>query len=139
MNSLEWTYALVGSLGSMVCGSFSAIFAYILSAVLSVYYTPDPRYMKREIAKYCYLLIGMSSVCVCASREKMFAAAVLCNEIAWFDADKNASVRVAARLALDAQNVRVVATVPLETFLFVASIHENMAIFWFTASSVTPF
>ena len=61
MNSPEWAYALVGSLGSMVCGSFSAIFAYILSAVLSVYYAPDPRYMKREIAKYCYLLIGMSS------------------------------------------------------------------------------
>ncbi|CAD6338249.1 unnamed protein product [Miscanthus lutarioriparius] len=61
MNSLEWAYALVGSLGSMVCGSFSAIFAYILSAVLSVYYAPDPRYMKREITKYCYLLIGMSS------------------------------------------------------------------------------
>ena len=33
--------------------------------------------------------------------------------------------------------VRVVAVVPLETFLFAASIHENMAIFWFTASSVT--
>jgi ATP-binding cassette subfamily B (MDR/TAP) protein 1 len=49
MNSLEWAYTLVGSLGSMVRGSFSAIFA------------PDPRYMKREIAKYCYLLIGMPS------------------------------------------------------------------------------
>ncbi|CAD6245579.1 unnamed protein product [Miscanthus lutarioriparius] len=123
MNSPEWAYALVGSLGSMVCGSFSAIFAYILSAVLSVYYAPDPRYMKREIAKYCYLLIGMSSAALLFNtvqhvfwdtvgenltkrvREKMFAA-VLRNEIAWFDADENASARVAARLALDAQNVR---------------------------------
>ena len=33
MNSLECAYALVGS--------FSFIFAYILSAVLSVYYAPD--------------------------------------------------------------------------------------------------
>ncbi|CAD6265116.1 unnamed protein product [Miscanthus lutarioriparius] len=123
MNSPEWAYALVGSLGSMVCGSFSAIFAYILSAVLSVYYAPDPRYMKREIAKYCYLLIGMSSAALLFNtvqhvfwdtvgenltkrvREKMFAA-VLRNEIAWFDADENTSARVAARLALDAQNVR---------------------------------
>ncbi|CAD6338270.1 unnamed protein product [Miscanthus lutarioriparius] len=46
MNSLEWAYALVGSFSSMVCGSFSAIFTYILNAVLSVYYAPDPRYMK---------------------------------------------------------------------------------------------
>ncbi|OEL30972.1 ABC transporter B family member 1 [Dichanthelium oligosanthes] len=123
MNSPEWGYALLGSLGSMVCGSFSAIFAYILSAVLSVYYAPDPRYMQRQIAKYCYLLIGMSSAALLFNtvqhvfwdavgenltkrvREKMFAA-VLRNEIAWFDADENASARVAARLALDAQNVR---------------------------------
>nr|AAR00316.1 PGP1 [Zea mays] len=123
MNSPEWAYALAGSIGSMVCGSFSAIFAYILSAVLSVYYAPDPRYMKREIAKYCYLLIGMSSAALLFNtvqhvfwdtvgenltkrvREKMFAA-VFRNEIAWFDADENASARVTARLALDAQNVR---------------------------------
>ncbi|XP_062191556.1 ABC transporter B family member 1-like [Phragmites australis] len=123
MNSPEWGYALVGSLGSMVCGSFSAIFAYILSAVLSVYYAPDPRHMKREIGKYCYLLIGMSSAALLFNtvqhvfwdtvgenltkrvRDKMFAA-VLRNEIAWFDAEENASARVAARLALDAQNVR---------------------------------
>ena len=41
MNSPEWAYALGGSLGSMICGSFSAIFSYILSAVLSVYYARD--------------------------------------------------------------------------------------------------
>lgn len=123
MNSPEWGYALVASLASMVCGSFSAIFAYILSAVLSVYYAPDPRRMRREIASYCYLLIGMSSAALLFNtvqhafwdtvgenltkrvREKMFAA-VLRNEMAWFDADENASARVAARLALDAQNVR---------------------------------
>ncbi|WVZ91622.1 hypothetical protein U9M48_037768 [Paspalum notatum var. saurae] len=123
MNSPEWGYALVASLASMVCGSFSAIFAYILSAVLSVYYAPDPRHMRREIARYCYLLIGMSSAALVFNtvqhafwdtvgenltrrvRERMFAA-VLRNEIAWFDAEENASARVAARLALDAQNVR---------------------------------
>ncbi|KAG2585814.1 ABC transporter B family member 1-like [Panicum virgatum] len=123
MNSPEWGYALLGSLGSMVCGSFSAIFAYVLSAVLSVYYAPDPRYMERQIARYCYLLIGMSSAALVFNtaqhvfwdavgenltkrvRERMFAA-VLRNEMAWFDADENASARVAARLALDAQNVR---------------------------------
>ncbi|GJN15409.1 hypothetical protein PR202_gb02322 [Eleusine coracana subsp. coracana] len=123
MNSPEWGYALLGSLGSMVCGSFSAIFAYILSAVLSVYYASDARSMEREIAKYCYVLVGMSSAALLFNtvqhvfwdtvgenltkrvREKMFGA-VLRNEMAWFDAEENASARVAARLALDAQNVR---------------------------------
>nr|AFP44681.1 hypothetical protein [Eragrostis tef] len=123
MNSPEWGYALVGSLGSMVCGSFSAIFAYALSAVLSVYYAPDPGYMRRQIGKYCYLLMGMSSAALVFNtvqhafwdtvgenltkrvRERMFGA-VLRNEVAWFDAEENASARVAARLALDAQNVR---------------------------------
>ncbi|KAI5399571.1 Multidrug resistance protein 1 [Lathyrus oleraceus] len=38
-------------------------------------------------------------------REKMLAA-VLKNEMAWFDQEENESARIAARLALDANNVR---------------------------------
>lgn len=123
MNSPEWGYALVGSIGSVVCGSLSALFAYVLSAVLSVYYNPDHAYMIRQIAKYCYLLIGVSSAALIFNtlqhlfwdmvgenltkrvREKMLAA-VLKNEMAWFDEEENESSRVAARLALDANNVR---------------------------------
>ncbi|KAI3472286.1 hypothetical protein Pfo_029801 [Paulownia fortunei] len=123
MNSPEWAYALFGSIGSVVCGSLSAFFAYVLSAVLSVYYNPDHAYMIREIAKYCYLLIGVSSAALIFNtlqhyfwdtvgenltkrvREKMLAA-VLKNEMAWFDQEENESSRVSARLALDANNVR---------------------------------
>ncbi|KAK9723946.1 hypothetical protein RND81_05G036200 [Saponaria officinalis] len=123
MNAPEWPYALVGSVGSCICGSLSAFFAYVLSAVLSVYYNPDHAYMIREIAKYCYLLIGLSSAALIFNtlqhffwdvvgenltkrvREKMLAA-VMKNEMAWFDQEENESARVAARLALDANNVR---------------------------------
>uniref|UniRef100_A0A1D1XU82 ABC transporter B family member 1 n=2 Tax=Anthurium amnicola TaxID=1678845 RepID=A0A1D1XU82_9ARAE len=123
MNSPEWTYALIGSIGSMVCGSFSAMFAYVLSAVLSIYYARDYGHMKREIAKYCYLLIGVSSAALLFNtlqhlfwdvvgenltkrvREKMLSA-VLRNEVAWFDMEENGSARIAGRLALDAHNVR---------------------------------
>ncbi|PSS04589.1 ABC transporter B family member 1 like [Actinidia chinensis var. chinensis] len=123
MNSPEWAYALVGSIGSVVCGFLSAFFAYVLSAVLSVYYNPDHAYMIREIRKYCYLLIGVSSAALIFNtlqhffwdvvgenltkrvREKMLAA-VMKNEMAWFDQEENESSRVAARLALDANNVR---------------------------------
>lgn len=123
MNSPEWVYALVGSIGSVVCGSLSAFFAYVLSAVMSVYYNPDHAYMIREIAKYCYLLIGLSSAALLFNtlqhffwdivgenltkrvREKMLAA-VLKNEMAWFDQEENESARIAARLSLDANNVR---------------------------------
>lgn len=123
MNSPEWAYALVGSIGSVVCGSISAFFAYVLSAVLSVYYSQDHVYMTREIGKYCYLLIGVSSAALIFNtlqhffwdvvgenltkrvREKLLEA-VLKNEIAWFDQEENESARIAARLALDANNVR---------------------------------
>ncbi|KAE8690033.1 ABC transporter B family member 1 [Hibiscus syriacus] len=123
MNSPEWVYALVGSIGSVVCGSLSAFFAYVLSAVLSVYYNPDHAYMKREIGKYCYLLIGLSSAALLFNtlqhffwdivgenltkrvREKMLTA-VLKNEMAWFDQEENESARISGRLALDANNVR---------------------------------
>lgn len=123
MNSPEWAYALVGSIGSVICGSLSAFFAYVLSAVLSIYYNPDHAYMIHQISKYCYLLIGVSSAALIFNtlqhffwdvvgenltkrvREKMLAA-VLKNEMAWFDQEENESSRVAARLALDANNVR---------------------------------
>ncbi|XP_047156326.1 ABC transporter B family member 1 [Vigna umbellata] len=123
MNSPEWLYALIGSVGSVVCGSLSAFFAYVLSAVLSVYYNPNHRHMIQEIEKYCYLLIGLSSAALLFNalqhsfwdivgenltkrvREKMLTA-VLKNEMAWFDQEENESARVAARLSLDANNVR---------------------------------
>ncbi|XP_004246624.1 ABC transporter B family member 1 [Solanum lycopersicum] len=123
MNSPEWTYALIGSIGSIICGSLSAFFAYVLSAVLSVYYNPDHAYMSKQIAKYCYLLIGVSSAALIFNtlqhyywdvvgenltkrvREKMLAA-VLKMEMAWFDQEENDSSRIAARLSLDANNVR---------------------------------
>ncbi|CAI0469177.1 unnamed protein product [Linum tenue] len=123
MNSPELGYALVGSIGSIICGSLSAFFAYVLSAVMSIYYSPSHAYMIREIAKYCYLLIGLSSAALIFNtlqhsfwdivgenltkrvREKMLAA-VLKNEMAWFDQEDNESARIAARLALDANNVR---------------------------------
>ncbi|KAI3683820.1 hypothetical protein L1987_84335 [Smallanthus sonchifolius] len=123
MNSPEWTYALVGSVGSVICGSLSAFFAYVLSAVLSVYYNQDHQYMIKEIGKYCYLLIGVSSAALIFNtlqhffwdvvgenltkrvREKMLEA-VLKNEMAWFDQEENESSRVAGRLSLDANNVR---------------------------------
>ncbi|KAJ4872169.1 ABC transporter B family member 1 [Raphanus sativus] len=123
MNSPEWKYALLGSVGSVICGSLSAFFAYVLSAVLSVYYNPDHNYMIKQIDKYCYLLIGLSSAALIFNtlqhsfwdvvgenltkrvREKMLAA-VLKNEMAWFDQGENESARISARLALDANNVR---------------------------------
>ncbi|KAF5737527.1 ABC transporter family protein [Tripterygium wilfordii] len=123
MNSPELVYALFGSIGSIICGCLSSFFAYVLSAVLSVYYNPNHAYMIREIEKYCYLLIGLSSATLIFNteqhffwnivgenltkrvREKMFGA-VLKNEMAWFDQEENESARIAARLALDANNVR---------------------------------
>ncbi|KAI3957312.1 hypothetical protein MKW98_003033 [Papaver atlanticum] len=123
MNSPEWVYALFGSIGSVICGSMSAFFAYVLSAVMSVYYSQDYVYMRREIGKYCYFLIGVSSAALIFNtlqhyywdvvgenltkrvREKMLAS-IMKNEMAWFDQEENESGRIAARLALDANNVR---------------------------------
>ncbi|RVW35932.1 ABC transporter B family member 1 [Vitis vinifera] len=96
MNSPEWVYALFGTIGSVVCGSISAFFAYVLSAVLSVYYNQNHAYMSKQI--------GNGRKSTKRVREKMLAA-VLKNEMAWFDQEENESARIAARLALDANNV----------------------------------
>ncbi|XP_042381563.1 ABC transporter B family member 1-like isoform X2 [Zingiber officinale] len=123
MNSPEWSYALIASVGSVVCGSMSAFFAYVLSTVLSAYYAQDYKYMRQEIRKYCYLMVGVSSAALLFNtvqhlfwdvvgenltkrvREKILAS-VLRNEIAWFDREENASARIARRLTSDAHNVR---------------------------------
>lgn len=123
MNAPEWAYALIGSVGSMVCGSISALFAYILSAVLSIYYNPDPSYIKNEIRKYCFVLIGISFGALVFNtvqhsfweivgenltkrvRQRMLEA-ILRNEVSWFDREEHNSSQVAARLASDATNVR---------------------------------
>ncbi|KAI3974777.1 hypothetical protein MKX01_028037 [Papaver californicum] len=123
MNSPEWVYALFGSIGSVICGSISAFFSYVLGAVMSVYYSQDYVCMRREIGKYCYFLIGVSSAAPIFNtlqhyywdvvgenltkrvREKMLAS-IMKNEMAWFDQEENESGRIAARLALDANNVR---------------------------------
>ncbi|KAL6521071.1 Multidrug resistance protein 1 [Orobanche gracilis] len=99
------------SIGSVVCGSLSAFFAYVLSVVLSVYYNPDHAYMIRQITKYCYLLIGMSSAALVFNtlhhyfwdtvgenltkrvREKMLET-VLKNGVAFFDEEENESSRI---------------------------------------------
>ena len=111
MNTPEWTYALVGSIGSVVCGTLSAFFAYVLSVVLSVYYNQDHAYMIRDIRKYCYLLIGVSSTALIYNAMQHFfwnvvgvnltkqvrdnmLAAVLKNNMAWFDKEESKSSRI---------------------------------------------
>ncbi|KAK3043063.1 hypothetical protein RJ639_002631 [Escallonia herrerae] len=100
MNSPEWTYALVGSLGSVICGSLSAFFAYVLSAVLSVYYSQDHAYMIRQIA---LVLIAVFPLVVAATvLQKMFMKG--------FSGDLEAAHSKATQLAAEAvANVRTVA------------------------------
>lgn len=123
INAREWPYALIGSFGSVICGSLHAIFAYVASAVLGAYYSPDQAYMMKESAKYCYVLLGSAVAAFIFHtvqiffwdivgenltkniKEKMMEA-ILKNEISWFDKSENESCIVAARVALDANNVR---------------------------------
>ncbi|KAK3036362.1 hypothetical protein RJ639_032131, partial [Escallonia herrerae] len=94
MNSPEWTYALVGSIGSVICGSLSAFFAYVLSAVLSVYYSQDHAYMIRQIV---FPLVVAATVL-----QKMFMKG--------FSGDLEAAHSKATQLAAEAvANLRTVA------------------------------
>lgn len=123
LNAPERPYALIGSINSIICGSLNALFAYVFSAVVGVYYHPDHAYMMKEVAKYCYLFLCVSVAALISFTLQTFfwdivgenltkrvkenmLAAILKNEIAWFDKSENESSRVAARLALDANNIR---------------------------------
>ncbi|CAI7761863.1 unnamed protein product [Closterium sp. NIES-54] len=120
--SVVWV-GVVFSAGAVIAAAFNPVYALPFIDVIAALYNPVTDEMKREVNKWAIVFTALGVLAVPVHsvqnygfgvsgealvkrvREKMLAA-ILGNEVAWFDRDANASGAIASRLATDATLVK---------------------------------
>ncbi|KAL7588934.1 hypothetical protein Lser_V15G38449 [Lactuca serriola] len=124
----EWMYAVLGSVGASIYGSFRPILAYIVGLIVTAYYKADKSHnIQIEVNKWCLIIACMAIVILVATilqhfyfgivgekiteriRRMMFSAMVE-SEVGWFDKEENNSDKLLTHLANDATYVRAAFT-----------------------------
>jgi ATP-binding cassette subfamily B (MDR/TAP) protein 1 len=69
LSSPEWLYAILGSIGAAVFGSFNPLLAFVLVQVVQNYYEleKNEKHAKHEVNKWCLIVVGMGIVTVVAN------------------------------------------------------------------------
>nr|CCW03285.1 similar to ABC transporter B family [Lupinus angustifolius] len=130
----EWFYAVLGSIGAAIFGSFNPLLAYVVGLVVTTYYSIDgARHFRGEVEKLCLIIACMGIVTVVANflqhfyfgimgekmtervRRMMFS--MLRNETGWFDEEENSADNLSIRLANDATFVRAAFSNRLSIFI----------------------
>ncbi|CAL5365799.1 unnamed protein product [Camellia sinensis] len=129
----EWLYAVLGSTGAAIFGSFNPLLAYVIALVVTAYYRED-HHLREEVNKWCLIITCMGIVTVVANflqhfyfgimgekmtervRRMMFSA-MLRNEVGWFDDEENSADTLSMRLANDATFVRAAFSNRLSIFI----------------------
>ncbi|KAK9105034.1 hypothetical protein Scep_021878 [Stephania cephalantha] len=123
LNAPEWPYSIMGAIGSVLSGFIGPTFAIVMSNMIEVFYYRDPSAMERKTKEFVFIYIGAGLYAVVAYLtqhyffsimgenlttrvRRMMLAAILRNEVGWFDEEENNSSLVAARLATDAGDVK---------------------------------
>ncbi|CAH9092477.1 unnamed protein product [Cuscuta epithymum] len=123
LNSPEWPYAVMGAVGSLLSGFIGPAFAIVMSNMIEVFYYTNPVTMEQKTKEYAFVYIGIGIYAVVAYLiqhyffsimgenlttrvRRMMLAAILRNEVGWFDEEENNSNLVAAHLATDAADVK---------------------------------
>ncbi|XP_024042459.1 ABC transporter B family member 20 isoform X2 [Citrus sinensis] len=131
----EWLYAVLGSIGAAIFGSFNPLLAYVIGLIVTAYYKPEERHhLREEVNKWCLIIACMGVVTVVANflqhfyfgimgekmtervRRMMFSA-MLRNEVGWFDEEENSADTLSMRLANDATFVRAAFSNRLSIFI----------------------
>ncbi|CAH8268692.1 unnamed protein product [Arabidopsis lyrata] len=130
----EWLYAVLGSLGAAIFGSFNPLLAYVIALVVTAYYKSKGGHLREEVDKWCLIIACMGIVTVVANflqhfyfgimgekmtervRRMMFSA-MLRNEVGWFDDEENSPDTLSMRLANDATFVRAAFSNRLSIFI----------------------
>ncbi|GMN57287.1 hypothetical protein TIFTF001_026389 [Ficus carica] len=131
----EWLYAMLGSIGAAIFGSFNPLLAYVIALIVTAYSrTDETHHIKKEVDKWCLIIACMGVVTVVANflqhfyfgimgekmtervRRMMFSA-MLRNEVGWFDEEDNSADTLSMRLANDATFVRAAFSNRLSIFI----------------------
>ncbi|KAK4803765.1 hypothetical protein SAY86_003582 [Trapa natans] len=123
LNAPEWPYSIMGAVGSVLSGFIGPTFAIVMSNMIEVFYYRNYASMERKTKEYVFIYIGAGLYAVVAYLiqhyffsimgenlttrvRRMMLAAILRNEVGWFDEEEHNSSLVAARLATDAADVK---------------------------------
>ncbi|XP_030482437.2 ABC transporter B family member 19 [Cannabis sativa] len=123
LNAPEWPYSIMGAVGSVLSGFIGPTFAIVMSNMIEVFYYTNSASMERKTKEYVFIYIGAGLYAVVAYLiqhyffsimgenlttrvRRMMLAAILRNEVGWFDEEEHNSSLVAARLATDAADVK---------------------------------
>uniref|UniRef100_A0A453ICQ6 ABC transporter B family member 6 n=1 Tax=Aegilops tauschii subsp. strangulata TaxID=200361 RepID=A0A453ICQ6_AEGTS len=130
----EWPYALLGTIGAAIFGSFNPLLAYTIALTVSAYYQIEVSDMRHEVNRWCLFIVGMGVITVLVNwlqhfyfgimgekmteriRRMMFSA-MLRNEAGWFDKEENSADTLSMRLANDATFVRAAFSNRLSIFI----------------------
>ncbi|KAJ0962333.1 hypothetical protein J5N97_030161 [Dioscorea zingiberensis] len=130
----EWLYALLGSTGAAIFGSFNPLLAYTIALIVATYYQHNHRDIRHDVNKWCLIIACMGIITVVANflqhfyfgimgekmtervRRMMFSA-MLRNEVGWFDEEENSADTLSMRLANDATFVRAAFSNRLSIFI----------------------
>ncbi|KAL3521042.1 hypothetical protein ACH5RR_019191 [Cinchona calisaya] len=130
----EWLYAVLGSTGAAIFGSFNPLLAYVIALIVTAYYQDNKHHLRQEVDKWCLIIACMGIVTVVANflqhfyfgimgekmtervRRMMFSA-MLRNEVGWFDEEENSADNLSMRLANDATFVRAAFSNRLSIFI----------------------
>ncbi|KAK9129443.1 hypothetical protein Sjap_009930 [Stephania japonica] len=134
MNKPEWPFALLGSIGAVLSGVQSPLFALGITYVLDAYYSFDNSKSKHEIEVVALSFLGLAVVTIptymlqhyfytsmgerLTTRVRlMMFSAILQNEIGWFDLDENSTGSLISKLAAGATVVRTSLAERLSTIM----------------------
>ncbi|XVF23820.1 hypothetical protein REPUB_Repub13aG0072500 [Reevesia pubescens] len=131
----EWLYAVLGSIGAAIFGSFNPLLAYVIALIVTAYYRREEHHhLRDEVDRWCLIIACMGIVTVVANflqhfyfgimgekmtervRRMMFSA-MLRNEVGWFDEEDNSADTLSMRLANDATFVRAAFSNRLSIFV----------------------
>ncbi|XP_009347047.1 ABC transporter B family member 19 [Pyrus x bretschneideri] len=123
LNAPEWPYSIMAAIGSVLSGFIGPTFAILMGNMIEVFYYRNPASMERKTKEYVFMYVGVGLYAVVAYLiqhyffsimgenlttrvRRMMLAAILRNEVGWFDEEEHNSNLLTAKLATDAADVK---------------------------------
>ncbi|GLJ41485.1 hypothetical protein SUGI_0858570 [Cryptomeria japonica] len=125
MSAVDWPYAIMGMIGSTILGCLIPLLALFMAKSMAIFFIKNHSEMERKIVINTMVYLGIALTAFLGNalqqfclgiigtnlskqvREKMLAA-ILRNEIAWFDKDENGSLQISSRISSDGTHVKAV-------------------------------
>ena len=71
----EWLYAVLGSLGASIFGSFRPVLAYVVGLIVTAYYKPDASHF--DVDKWCLIIGCMAIIVLVATMLQHFYSGIM--------------------------------------------------------------